>query len=209
MLDEAGLDDCMIVASNSLDEFTITSLIRQGACIDSFGVGERMITAKSEPVFGAVYKISGVEADGKFEPRIKVSENIEKITNPGLKKVYRIYNEDGKAVADLIAKADQNIEMDKVFPYVDPEEPWRDRRFENCTAKPLLQQVVKQGTVVYKEKSLQEIADFVKKQLSEEIWEEEQRFENPHKHYLDMTPEYYEMKIGLLQEITNKVEETR
>lgn len=207
MLDEAGLRDCIIVASNSLDEFTIVSLIRQGACIDSFGVGERMITAKSEPVFGAVYKISGVETEGQFEPRIKVSENIEKITNPGLKKVYRIYNEDGKAVADLIAKWDQKIEMGESFRYVDPEEPWRVRYFKNCTARPLLQQVVKQGTILYEEKSLQEIADFVKKQLSEEIWEEEQRFENPHKHYLDMTPEYYEMKMELLQEITNEVEE--
>lgn len=205
MLDEAGLKDCIIVASNSLDEFTIDSLIRQGACIDSFGVGERMITAKSEPVFGAVYKIVGVETKGAFEPRIKVSENIEKITNPGLKKVYRIYNEDGKAVADLVAKWDQNIEMGETFRYVDPEEPWRVRYFKNCTARPLLQQVVKQGNVLYEEKSLQEIADFVRKQLSEEIWEEEQRFENPHKHYLDMTTEYYEMKMRLLQEVTNKV----
>lgn len=207
MLDEAGLKDCIIVASNSLDEFTITSLIRQGACIDSFGVGERMITAKSEPVFGAVYKIAGVEKDGQFEPRIKVSENVEKITNPGLKKVYRIYNEDGKAVADLIATWDQNIEMGETFRYVDPQEPWRVRYFKNCTARPLLQQVVKQGNILYEEKSLQEIADFVRKQLSEEIWEEEQRFENPHKHYLDMTTEYYEMKMGLLQEIANKVAE--
>lgn len=200
MLDQAGMEDCKIIASNSLDEFTIASLIRQGACIDSFGVGERMITAKSEPVFGAVYKIAAVEEEGEFQPRIKISENVEKITNPGLKKVYRIYNEDGKAIADLLTCEKDEINMQTPFQYVDPEEPWRVRCFENCTAKPLLKQVVKEGKVIAKKPSLQEIADYVEQQLSQEIWEEEQRFENPHKHYVDMSPKYYEMKMHLLKE---------
>lgn len=109
MLDDAGLDDCKIIVSNSLDEYTITSILDQGGCIDSFGVGERLITSRSEPVFGAVYKIVAVEEDGVFKPRIKISENTEKITNPGLKKVYRIYDKEGNAIADLLAKADTAV----------------------------------------------------------------------------------------------------
>jgi nicotinate phosphoribosyltransferase len=200
MLDKAGLEDCKIVISNSLDEFTITSLINQGAMIDSLGVGERLITARSEPVFGAVYKIAAVEENGKFVPRIKVSENIEKITNPGLKKVYRVYDEAGKAVADLIAKADETVDLTKPFRYVDPKKPWKNRYFEGFKAKEIQVPVIKNGEAVYKRKSVNEIAEYVKKQLSEEIWIEEQRFENPHTHYMDMTPNYYEMKMELLND---------
>lgn len=202
MLDAAGLEDCIIIASNSLDEYTISSLINQGARIDSFGVGERMITAKSEPVFGAVYKIAGVEEGGVMQPRIKVSENIEKITNPGLKKVYRIYDEEGKAIADLITKSEEELNLGERYRYVDPDEPWKLRYFENCTAKPLMRQVVSKGKVIEPKHSLQEIADYVRDQLSNEIWEEEQRFENPHIHYLNMSPDYYEMKMDLLKEVS-------
>lgn len=202
MLDAAGLEDCIIIASNSLDEYTISSLINQGARIDSFGVGERMITAKSEPVFGAVYKIAGVEEDGIMQPRIKVSENIEKITNPGLKKVYRIYDEEGKAIADLITKSEEELDLGESYRYVDPDEPWKLRYFENCTAKALMRQVVSAGKVIEPKHSLQEIADYVRDQLSNEIWEEEQRFENPHIHYLNMSPDYYEMKMDLLKEVS-------
>lgn len=202
MLDAAGLEDCIIIASNSLDEYTISSLINQGARIDSFGVGERMITAKSEPVFGAVYKIAGVEEDGIMQPRIKVSENIEKITNPGLKKVYRIYDEEGKAIADLITKSEEELNLGESYRYVDPNEPWKLRYFENCTAKPLMRQVVSAGKVIEPKHSLQEIADYVRDQLTNEIWEEEQRFENPHIHYLNMSPDYYEMKMDLLKEVS-------
>lgn len=200
MLDEAGLTDCIIVASNSLDEYTITSLLNQGAKIDSFGVGERMITSKSEPVFGAVYKISAVEEDVVFQPRIKVSENVEKITNPGLKDVYRIYDENGTAIADLIAKHGEEIDMSHEFRYVDPKKPWKNRTFKNCVAKPLQVPVFENGKCVYERSTVQELAAFVKLQLDHEIWEEEQRFENPHTHYMDMTPDYYEMKMGLLHE---------
>lgn len=201
MLDDAGLEDCKIVISNSLDEFTITSILGQGGCVDSFGVGERLITAKSEPVFGAVYKLAAVEDEnGNFVPRIKISENIEKITNPGLKKVYRIIDEEGRAIADMLAKADEKVDMSKPFRYVDPDKPWKNRFFENCNAKELQIPVILNGKVVYEKQSLKDIAEYVRKQLSEEIWEEEQRFENPHRHYMDMTPDYYELKMQLLND---------
>ena len=199
MLDDAGLEDCIIVASNSLDEFTIHSLISQGACIDSFGVGERLITSKSEPVFGAVYKIAAVEKNGVFEPKIKVSENVEKITNPGFKMLYRVYDKDEKAIADLIACKDEIIEDGSEVYYIDPQKPWKKSSFTNCSFKPLQTKIFEDGKFIGEKKSVKEIAEFVKKQLDEEIWEEEQRFENPHRHYIDMTPEYYNMKCNLLE----------
>ena len=198
MLDAAGLEDCKIIVSNSLDEFTITSLLNQGAEINSFGVGERLITAKSEPVFGAVYKIVAVGNGDNFEPRIKVSENVEKITNPGLKNVYRIYDAKGHAVADMLALMNEEIDLSKPFRYIDPVKPWKQREFINCTARKLLKLYVKDGKRVETLPTLQEIRDYVKNQLDNEIWQEEQRFENPHHHYLDMTPNYYEMKMNLL-----------
>lgn len=201
MLDENGLNDCKIIATNSLDEYTITSLISQNAQADIFGVGERLITSKSDPVFGAVYKLSAVENGGAFEPRIKISENAEKITNPGLKSVYRVYDESGKAVADLIAQSGEEIVSRKRLRYVDPSSPWRERYFENCTFKPLQIPVIIGGEAVYKRESIEEIRAYVKYQLEREIWSEEQRFENPHAHYVDMTIEYYEMKTRLLQSL--------
>ncbi len=204
-LDEAGLTDCKIIISNSLDEFTITSILNQGGQVDSFGVGERLITARSEPVFGAVYKLAAVEEDGVLQPRIKISENVEKITNPGLKKVYRIIDEEGRAIADMISKAEEEIDMSQPFRYVDPVKPWKNRYFEHCKAVPLQKQVFKDGELVMELPNLKEIADYVRRQLSEEIWEEEQRFEYPHLHYMDMTPDYYEMKMQLLDD--SRVEE--
>lgn len=207
MLDKAGLEDCKIIVSNSLDEHTITSLNSQKACIDSYGVGERLITGASSDysddslsLLGAVYKIAAVEKDGKYEPRIKISGTVEKITNPGLKKVYRIYDQNGKAKADLIAKADEEVNMDGDFRFVDPQMPWRNLKFSNCTAKPLQVKVFENGKRVYDLPTLEEIRAYVKRQLEEEIWEEEQRFINPHVHYMDMTPDYYELKMGLLHE---------
>ncbi|MCD7856142.1 MAG: nicotinate phosphoribosyltransferase [Clostridiales bacterium] len=203
LLDAEGFEDCKIIASNSLDEYTISSIIRQGGMIDSFGVGERLITAKSDPVFGCVYKIAAVEKSGKSIPKIKLSENQEKITNPGRKKVFRIYNENGQAVADLITKADEELDLSTPYRYVDPKEPWRIRYFENCTAKELQVPVMKDGKATGEQPALTEIRDFVKKQLEDEIWQEEQRFENPHRHYLDFSPSYYEMKMSLLNESRN------
>ena len=199
MLDDAGLNDCIIVASNSLDEFTIQSLLSQGACIDSFGVGERLITSKSEPVFGAVYKIAAVRHNDIFEPRIKISENVEKITNPGFKELYRVYDQNHKAIADLIAGRKEIIKDGDSVEYIDPKKPWKKRFFENCTFRPLLEPVFLQGRLVRGRTGVEEIREYVSRQLSEEIWEEEQRFVNPHVHYLDMTPEYYRMKNALLR----------
>ena len=200
MLDEAGLKDCRIIASNSLDEYTITSILNQGGRIDSFGVGERMITAKSDPVFGAVYKIAAVEENGSFVPRIKVSETIEKITNPGLKQVYRIYDEAGHAIADLITGFDEVVDMSRPYRYVDQEKPWKNRTFVNCRAKLLQEPAVKAGKRIMPERTLDEIRAYVHHQFEHEIWEEEQRFENPHRHYLDMSPDYYELKMSMLHE---------
>lgn len=198
MLDDAGLQDCIIVGSNSLDEYTIKSIIDQGGCFDSFGVGERLITAKSDPVFGAVYKLSEVEHNGKHIPKIKLSESVEKITNPGRKKVYRIYDDTGHAVADLITKYDEEVDLSRPYRFVDPKKHWKIQRFENCTAKELQKPVIRDGKRVYPVQSLQDLQNFVKDQLDNEIWDSEKRFENPHTHYLDMSPAYYEMKMDIL-----------
>ena len=200
MLDEAGLEDCAIIVSNSLDEYTITSILQQGGRIDSFGVGERLITAKSDPVFGAVYKIAAVEENGVFEPRIKISENVEKITNPGRKEVYRIYDAAGHSVADLITMEGETVDMSVPYRYVDPVKPWKNRYFEGCTAVKLQQPVISGGKRVMPKESLDDIRAYVERQLSDEVWEEEQRFENPHGHYLDMSPAYYELKMNMLDE---------
>ena len=204
MLDKAGLEDCKIILSNSLDEFTISSLLLQGARVDSCGVGERLITAKSDPVFGAVYKLVAVEEDGVFQPRIKMSENVEKLTNPGLKDIYRIYDHHGKAVADMIAVQGEQIDLTQPFRYVDPRKPWKNRFFEGGSAVNLRRLYVRDGERVEDLPPLEEIREYVRRQLAEEIWPEEQRFENPHRHYLDMTPDYYELKMGLLEEVRGK-----
>ena len=200
MLDKAGFTDAKIVVSNSLDEYTITSILSQGGCIDSFGVGERMITSKSEPVFGAVYKMAAVEENGKFVPRIKVSENIEKITNPGLKKVLRVYDENGHAAADMIALREEEIDFSKPVSYIDEKKPWKKHCFENCTAKELQVPVYLDGKLVYQNESIPDIANYVKAQLDHEIWSEEQRFENPHTHYIDMSKKLYDTKMELLNQ---------
>jgi nicotinate phosphoribosyltransferase len=198
LLDEAGLEDCKIVASNGLDEYTIRSLIHQGAEIDSFGVGERLITSASNPVFGAVYKLAAIKKGGKFIPKIKVSETAEKITDPGLKKIYRVYNKEGKAIADYLACYDEKIDSSKPVRYIDPQKYWKERSFENCTFKNLQVKVIEDGKQIYQCPSVEEIRSYVQRQLKEEIWVEEQRFENPHGHYYDMSPAMYELKMSLL-----------
>ena len=200
MLDAEGLQDCKIVVSNSLDERTITSLLDQEAPIDSFGVGERLITASSDPIFGAVYKIAAVNKGQGWEPRIKVSETVEKITNPGRKKVYRIYDETGHAVADLLALADEVVDLSAPFRYIDTARPWQNRCFENCTARELQRCYVRAGERTDEPIDLEAARAYVQAQLHDEIWQEEQRFENPHRHFFDMTPSYYEMKMNLLME---------
>ena len=202
MLDSAGLTDCIIVASNSLDEFTIRSLNAQGDRIDSYGVGERLITSASNPVFGAVYKLAAVgDGEGNFSPRIKVSETPEKITNPGLKKIYRVYDSEGHAVADYLTKADEVIDATQPVRYIDPKKYWKKRCFEGCTFKELQVPIFKNGKQVYDCPSLEDIRKYVRYQLDNEIWQEEQRFENPHAHYFDMSPDMFNMKVSLLEEI--------
>ena len=200
ILDDAGCDDCSIVVSNSIDEYVITSLNEQGARIDSYGIGERMITAKSEPVFGGVYKLAAVERDdGTFEPKIKISENVEKITNPGFKTLWRIYDkETGKGIADVITMADEVIDPSQPYPYMDEAKPWKRRSFTDFTCEKLQKQIFKGGKLVYELPSLKEIQQKVKDQLSTTVWEEEQRFENPHTHYVDLSMKLYNTKQELL-----------
>ena len=198
MLDAAGLEDCKIIVSGSLDENTIASLLSQGARLDGFGVGERLITARSEPVFGAVYKLCAVEEDGRLAPRIKISENVEKITNPGLKRLLRVYDGAGKSVADLITLRDEPLPGTEPYRYVDPVRPWRVRYFEGCSFEELLQPVFVDGKRVYSLPSLAESRAYVQRQLREQVWEEEQRIQNPHIHYIDMSPKMYELKMNML-----------
>lgn len=204
MLDAAGHEDARIVISNSLDEFTITSILAQGGQVDSFGVGERLITARSEPVFGAVYKLAAVIRNGEAQPRIKVSETVEKITNPGMKEVWRAYDADGHSIADIIALPGEIGDGSYDGAYVDPEHPWRRRCFPAGTRyENLRRQVVKDGRRTGELPPLDEIAAYVRRQLDGQVWQEEQRFANPHRHFLDMTPAYYEMKMELLDRMQN------
>ena len=198
MLDEAGLDDCKIILSNGLDEYTIKTLIDQGAEVDSFGVGERLITSASSPVFGAVYKLVATMKDGAIQPKIKVSENTEKTTNPGFKKIYRVYDETGKAIADYLALANEDIDFTTDVEYVDPLKYWKRRYFSGCTFKDLQVKIFEDGHQIYDCPGIEEIRNYVRDQLTNEIWSEEQRFENPHAHYFDMSPAMYELKMDLL-----------
>lgn len=200
LLDDAGLEDCTIVVSNSLDEYTIISLNQQGAMIDSYGVGEKLITSSSDPVFGAVYKLAAVNRDGAFSPKIKISETAEKITNPGIKEIYRVYDKEGKAVADYLTVKGEKIDTDHPVRYVDPVHFWKNRCFTDCTFKPLQKQIFKAGELIYDLPALEDIRRYVREQLDNEIWEEEQRFENAHPHYLDMSPSMYELKMSMLHE---------
>lgn len=199
-LDKAGLTDCTIVASNGLDEYTIASLNRQGAMIDSYGVGERLITSSTTPVFGAVYKLVAVKEGEEFVPKIKISETAEKITNPGIKDIYRVYDEEGKAVADYLTIKGEVIDTTKPVRYIDPVKYWKNRSFENCKFRLLQEQIFKDGELVYQLPALEDIRAYVRHQLENEIWEEEQRFENSHPHYLDMSPAMFERKMSLLNE---------
>ena len=197
MLDEAGFSDAKIVVSNSLDEFTIHSILQQGGCIDSFGVGERMITARSEPVFGAVYKLCAVEEDGVMKPRIKISENVEKVTNPGLKKVWRLYDDKGHLIADLLAKPEEKPE--EIDRLIDPIKPWKKLPTDGLHFVEVQKCMMKDGKRLFPTEEIKTVRDRLRNQLNNEVWQEEQRFENPHRHYLDMTPAYYEMKMKLLE----------
>ncbi len=199
MLDDAGWTECRITVSNSLDEHLIRDLIRQGARIDSFGVGERLITSKSEPVFGGVYKLCAVEdGDGNRIPKIKISENIEKITNPDFKKLYRFYDrETGKAEADYICLREETVADDQPLTICDPIARWKRKTMENYRAVELQVPVFRGGKLVYQLPTLNEIKAYCAKQI-ETLWPEVLRFENPHQYYVDLSDRLMALKDEML-----------
>lgn len=198
MLDEAGYPDCRIVASNSLDEHIITDLLHQGAKIDLFGVGERLITASSEPVFGGVYKLAAVEENGVITPKIKISENVSKITNPHFKKLYRLYSKQtGKAIADQLCVHDETIDETKPLTIFDPDFTWKKKRLTDFTARELQVQIFRGGELVYEKPSLEEIRAYCAQQL-DTLWGEVLRFENPHNYYVDLSKKLWNIKQELL-----------
>ena len=199
LLDEAGLHETKIVISNSLDEYIIKDLLIQNAPIDSFGVGERLITSKTEPVFGGVYKIVAVDKEGQMIPKIKISNNIEKITNPGSKQVYRLYDRDTKkAIADVITLAHEKIDDTKPYTIFDPEHTWKRKEITNFIARPLLAPIFLNGEFVYPSPTLEEIVTYSKEQI-EMLWEEVLRFEKPHRYYVDLSKELWTLKTELLE----------
>ncbi len=201
MLDEAGLPDCKIVISNSLDEYIIRDLIQQGAKIDSFGVGERLITSRSSPVFGGVYKLAAVENEkGEIIPKIKISENVEKITNPHAKKLYRLFDkESGKAIADLITLADETIDDTKPLTIFDPNFTWKRKTLTGYTAKPLLEPVFLSGKCVYPRYEVETIRSYCAEQIAS-LWDEVKRLDNPHRYYVDLSEKLWSLKQKMLSE---------
>lgn len=206
ILDDAGLQDCSIVISNSLDEYLIRDVILEGAQIDSFGVGERLITSKSEPVFGGVYKLSAIERNGELVPKMKISENVEKITNPGFKNVFRLYGKDnGKALGDVITLHGEKIPEVDGYEIFDPNAVWKRKRLNNFYAKELRVQIFDKGKCVYKSPSLQEIKQYCKDQV-DTLWEETLRFENPQTYYVDLSKKLWDIKHELINKYSDDAE---
>ena len=201
MLDNAGFPQCKIVISNSLDEYIIRDIIRQGACVDAFGVGERLITSKSCPVFGGVYKLCAVEdpESGKLIPKIKLSENPQKITTPHFKKVYRLYNrENGKAEADLICLHDETVDDSKPIEIFDPQYTWKRKMLEDVRAEELLVPIFRNGKQVYELPALADIKQRCADQLAT-MWDEVLRFENPHNYYVDLSQKLWDIKHDMIR----------
>ena len=199
MLDEAGWESCKITVSNSLDEYLIRDLWLQDAKIDAFGVGERMITARSEPVFGGVYKLVAVEDDdGEIIPKIKISENVGKITTPHFKKLYRFYGRDtGKAIADYLCVCDETVDDSGNLEIFDPEATWKRKEVYHFEARELLVQIYKNGKLVYKRPSMEELRAYCASQV-DTLWDEVKRFDNPHRYYVDLSQKLYDIKQSLL-----------
>lgn len=208
ILDEAGFSDVQIVISNSLDEFIISDVLSQGACIDSLGVGERLITARSEPVFGGVYKLSAIEDPvGNIIPKIKISENEEKITNPGFKNIYRIYDKkDNKAIADLITLRDEELNLDEPIEIFDPVFTWKKKKIKDYYIKELMVKIFDKGIPVYENPSVMDIKKVVEEETSK-MWPEVLRFENPHTYYVDLSKKLWDLKQDLLHKYSNTYEE--
>lgn len=204
MLDEAGWPECKITVSNALDERLIADLLLQGAQIDSFGVGERLITARSEPVFGCVYKLAAIEERGQIVPKIKISENVGKITNPGFKRIYRFYDrETGMAEADYICLHDENVDDSQPIVICDPEARWKNKFMSNYSARELLVPIFKNGELVYDLPSLAEIKSYCAAQL-ETLWPEVRRFDNPHNYYVDLSEQLMELKDDMLNSASGR-----
>ena len=201
MLDDAGWQSCRISVSNSLDEHIIRDLLMQGAQIDMFGVGERLITAKSEPVFGGVYKLTAVEDEaGNIIPKIKIIENVGKITNPHFKKLYRFFgNDTGKAIADYLCVYDEMVDDSHDLEIFDPEATWKRKTVYNFTARELMVPIFRGGKLVYKLPTLAEIQSYCAAQV-DTLWDEVKRFDNPHTYYVDLSQKLWSIKDELLRE---------
>jgi nicotinate phosphoribosyltransferase len=200
LLDKAGYPDAKIGASNSLSEYVVRDLLTQQAKIDWFGIGEKLITSSTEPYLGGVYKLTSVLTDGEYVPRIKLSENTEKITNPGYKKVWRLYErETGKAIADVLTLHDEIIDDTKPYVLFDPNATWKKKTVTDYVAKELQVQVFNKGELVYQLPTVTELQAFCKEQI-DTLWEEFLRFENPPKYYVDLSQKLWEMKEELIEE---------
>ena len=200
MLDDAGLPNCKITASNALDEYLIRDLMMQGAQVDTFGVGERLITSKSNPVFGGVYKLAAIEDDeGNIIPKIKVSENTAKITNPHFKRLYRLYDrESGKAIADELTLRDEVIDPTKPHVIFDPNATWKTKELTDFTVRELQVPIFQNGELVYELPELNDIKAYCRQQIHT-LWDEVKRFENPHTYYVDLSQKLWDVKRGLLE----------
>ena len=197
MFDEAGLSECKICVSNSLDEYLIKELIiEQGAPIDLFGVGERLICAKSDPVFGGVYKLGAVEKDGVVTPKLKISDNVSKMTNPGFKQVYRLYDKDGFAKADLITLREEKVENGDIEIF-DPNFTYKRTIIENATVRPMLNIIIKDGNLVEPLPTLQETKQYLQLELKT-LYDEVKRFENPHDYYVDLSEKLWDLRTELI-----------
>ncbi len=203
LLDAAGYEDCAIVASNSLDEYIIRDMLIQGAKIDQFGVGERLITSRSTPVMGGVYKLVGVEkGNGEIIPKIKISENVSKITTPCFKQVYRLYDANTtKAIADVITLHDEVIDTDKPYEIFDPEFTWKRKKVTDFYVRPLLKPIFKKGECVYESPSVEVLKEYCQMEI-DGMWEEVKRFENPHKYYVDLSESLWKIKNDLLRNMS-------
>ncbi|SFP68023.1 nicotinate phosphoribosyltransferase [Caldicoprobacter faecalis] len=203
MLDEAGFKDCKIIASSSLDEYIIRDLLQQGAAVDAFGVGEKLITSSSDPVFGGVYKLVAVQQNGRIIPKIKISENVEKITNPGFKQVYRLYDrETGKAIADVITLHDEVIDDTQPYEIFDPIHTWKRKTVTNFFARKLLVKIFDKGKCIYKSPDIHSIRKYCQEQVNT-LWPEVLRFENPHNYYVDLSKPLWNLKQELLNKYGN------
>ena len=200
MLDEAGLEDCKIVISNSLDEYIIRDVLEEGACIDSFGVGERLITSKSEPVFGGVYKLAALETEGEMIPKIKISENVEKITNPGFKTIWRLFDKDtDRMLADIIALDEEEAPSGDSIVIFDPNATWKKKTITNFYAKHLRERIFDGGKKVYESPDIKEIKKYCAEQM-DLMWDEMKRFENPQTYYVDLSDKLWDLKKKMIND---------